>query len=751
MADKKYTITDYSIIDQLEAQDYTLMARPATNEYFSVPWSMIQDKIDLKADIVANEFGNMFGMAMVNDQGIVTDLKRLEATDIPNLEMSQVNGLLDALDTKANKAFANDTDGYVLGSFSFEFSEEGSLILVATYVSPDGKLTKEETKQFDSAEGGISFSKNVETGNIDITVDPTKFQKQADWTQNDDTKIDYIKNKPLLHKVATSGDYYDLLNQLVIASGDTLTLSIDWNEELNKYTFTVPHLATWGQIEGQLDDQDDLKRKFSQYYSISQIDAMLAEINAGLFKVKGYISLEQPEAIPPKELEDGTCWVESDMEGEPEGSTFNCKRYVKETNTWVDSAYTASDFDIWINNNGNENTYFWLGNRWEQLDFHVDLTLYYTKDEINGFLNTKQDKLEGTAGTVVTYTDTKGVLTETKLHPVATSGSYNDLIDKPIQEQADWAETDDTKVTFIQNKPSNYDFQADWEEADFESKSFIRNKPSIPDPQIQSDWGQDDENEVDFIKNKPSLDFSLEKHEVRINGALFDGVRTEFAIVQGIVSTKQVIDLYWNGVKLVAPDDYTLGYGSKTAVVFSAGSYYSNILVDISNLDKSTITDASISTKGWTIYFDSETSSIYIELGDGTEQYLMKNGSIIMSEYSLTGGFTIDSIEGVPARIFYTISGEVVSLTLAPDPGDSMVYTYTLLINPNEDRPTTGNDTVIEPEKPSNPEPEPEFPDEPGLVILPVKTGMVRSADFTFFTSMGDTSKLIPTKVFKYE
>ena len=38
-------------------------------------------------------------------------------------------------------------------------------------------------------------------------------QQQADWTQSDSTAVDYIKNKPTLATVATSGSYADLSNK----------------------------------------------------------------------------------------------------------------------------------------------------------------------------------------------------------------------------------------------------------------------------------------------------------------------------------------------------------------------------------------------------------------------------------------------------------------------------------------------------------------------------------------------------------
>lgn len=61
---------------------------------------------------------------------------------------------------------------------------------------------------------------------VDIVANPNNYvvninriigeQVQSDWTQNDNQAPDYIKNKPSLAAVATSGDYDDLINKPTI-------------------------------------------------------------------------------------------------------------------------------------------------------------------------------------------------------------------------------------------------------------------------------------------------------------------------------------------------------------------------------------------------------------------------------------------------------------------------------------------------------------------------------------------------------
>ena len=68
-----------------------------------------------------------------------------------------------------------------------------------------------------------------------------------------------------------------------------------------------------------------------------------------------------------------------------------------------------------------------------------------------------------------------------------------------IQAQADWEQSDSTKVDFIKNKPTL--FSGDYDD--------LTNKPTIPDAQIQSDWNQSDSTKKDYIKNKPNVPSSL--------------------------------------------------------------------------------------------------------------------------------------------------------------------------------------------------------------------------------------------------
>lgn len=68
-------------------------------------------------------------------------------------------------------------------------------------------------------------------------------QIQSDWSQSDNTKADFIKNKPTLANVATSGDYDDLTNKPTIPAAQVQS---DWNESDNTKADFIKNKPTLG-------------------------------------------------------------------------------------------------------------------------------------------------------------------------------------------------------------------------------------------------------------------------------------------------------------------------------------------------------------------------------------------------------------------------------------------------------------------------------------------------------------------------
>ena len=62
---------------------------------------------------------------------------------------------------------------------------------------------------------------------------------QSDWAETDDQSMSYIKNKPELSVVATSGSYNDLINKPEMTT-QTLTFVDENNVETNVIVYIQP-------------------------------------------------------------------------------------------------------------------------------------------------------------------------------------------------------------------------------------------------------------------------------------------------------------------------------------------------------------------------------------------------------------------------------------------------------------------------------------------------------------------------------
>ncbi len=112
----------------------------------------------------------------------------------------------------------------------------------------------------------------------------------------------------------------------------------------------------------------------------------------------------------------------------------------------------------------------------------------------------------GEGNVVDSVTALNGTITVTKnttLAEVATSGSYNDLSDKPTipaaPVQSNWAETNTESLAYISNKPDLA------EVATSGSYNDLSDRPTIPAAPVQSNWAETNTESLAYISNKPDL------------------------------------------------------------------------------------------------------------------------------------------------------------------------------------------------------------------------------------------------------
>lgn len=104
------------------------------------------------------------------------------------------------------------------------------------------------------------------------------------------------------------------------------------------------------------------------------------------------------------------------------------------------------------------------------------------------------------------------------LATVATSGSYNDLTDKPVVEQSDWDESDSTEASYIKNKPvipvvNNATVtinQGGVQKGTFTLNQNVNATIDLNDG-AQSNWDESDSSEVSYILNKPNVEPKIDE------------------------------------------------------------------------------------------------------------------------------------------------------------------------------------------------------------------------------------------------
>lgn len=114
------------------------------------------------------------------------------------------------------------------------------LIDKPTIPTKTSELTNDSNFLTESNLKTINGESIVGEGNLEIQGGGT--QVQSDWVETNDQSVSYIKNKPTLSIVATSGNYNDLLNKPTIPEPQ---VNSDWNSETGvSQILNKPELST---------------------------------------------------------------------------------------------------------------------------------------------------------------------------------------------------------------------------------------------------------------------------------------------------------------------------------------------------------------------------------------------------------------------------------------------------------------------------------------------------------------------------
>ena len=190
------------------------------------------------------------GLSATDVQDAIDELSS-EKADSSSLATVATSGDYDDLINKPTIPTVNDATLTIQknGSDVATFTANASSNVVANVTVPT--TTSELTNNSDF----VSDASYVHTDNNFTTAEKTKLSGiesgaevnvQSDWSQSDNTKDDYIKNKPSLAAVATSGSYNDLTDKPTIP--DELA---DLTADSTHRVVTDSQISTWN---GKQDD-----------------------------------------------------------------------------------------------------------------------------------------------------------------------------------------------------------------------------------------------------------------------------------------------------------------------------------------------------------------------------------------------------------------------------------------------------------------------------------------------------------------
>jgi hypothetical protein len=308
-------------------------------------------------------------------------------------------------------------------------------------------------------------------------------QTQADWAESDSSDPSYIQHKPDLSiyaqsanlaTVATTGDYSDLLNTPTIPAAQVQS---DWTEAdstSKAYIQHKPDLSVYAQSSSlatvaTTGDYDDLVNKpsipaaqvNSDWNASSGVEQILNKPNLATVATSGnYNDLSNLPTIPPA--------VTVDQHYDALSSNPQSGTAVAEALSGTGQVPTVTSSDdskvLMASYSGGQGSYSWQP------------TAAATQ------VNSDWDATSGVAQ-ILNKPDLSVYAETADLATVATTGSYNDLSDKPsipaAQVNSDWNAS--SGVAQILNKPTipAAQVQSNWNEVDSTSKAYIQNKPDL--------------------------------------------------------------------------------------------------------------------------------------------------------------------------------------------------------------------------------------------------------------------------------
>lgn len=379
-------------------------------------------------------------------------------------------------------------EDYGIPTKTSDLENDSDFVSDAEYVHTDNNYTSEEQSKLEGIESGAEV--NV----------------QSDWEQSDNAADDYIKNKPEnlvqdANYVHTDNNYTsDEKSKLSgIEAGAEANVQPDWSEADNSKDDFIKNKPT--KVSDFQNDSGFITKDvndLTNYYKKSETYTQ-TEINNSL---SGKVDKETGKELSSNDYTDAE---KTKLSGIAAGAEVNVQSdwqqndntkddYIKNKpeNLVQDASYVHTD------NNYTSDEKNKLSGIAAGAEVNVQSDWNQASSSADDYIKNKPENLVQDAAYV--HTDNNYTTTEkNKLSGIAAGAEVN--------VQSDWNQANSSADDYIKNKPENLVQDASYVHTDNNYTTTEKNKlagiAAGAEVNVQSDWNQSNSSADDFIKNKP--------------------------------------------------------------------------------------------------------------------------------------------------------------------------------------------------------------------------------------------------------
>lgn len=459
-------------------------------------YTFLQDQTFILTKELERRLGSEIGSSNSGNENSTSEIDgELNDDNIIDGDLQPTNPSLD-YDILENKPKLNgktiqgshDSEYYGIPTKTSDLENDSDFVSDANYVHTDNNYTSEEQSKLEGIESGAEV--NV----------------QSDWEQTNTSADDYIKNKP--ENLVQDADYVHTDNNYTsdeksklsgIEAGAEANVQSDWNEVDNSKDDFIKNKPTKvsdfqndsGFITKDADDLTNYYKKSETYTQTEINNALSGKVDKETGK--GLSSNDYTDAEKTK-LSGIAAGAEVNVQPDWQQSDNTKDDYIKNKpeNLVQDASYVHTD------NNYTSDEKSKLSGIAAGAEVNVQSDWNQASSSADDYIKNKPENLVQDAAYV--HTDNNYTTTEkNKLSGIAAGAEVN--------VQSDWNQANSSADDYIKNKPENLVQDASYVHTDNNYTTTEKNKlagiAAGAEVNVQSDWNQSNSSADDFIKNKP--------------------------------------------------------------------------------------------------------------------------------------------------------------------------------------------------------------------------------------------------------